>query len=336
MLNKIGVKVKPVKDINAALTETKTSVAIIDATTENLKQLAASPKKLKQFTTAGGWIMLWGLTPDGLADFNKIVGQNHLIRKFGMEEVILPTNHDPLLDGIKSTDICMESGEWSVSPPSQSVCAFRADYAWSYVVDTGNIAPFSKLPGPEFWKKEDPKNDLPDFPRNMLNGLTYNWRFGFVIGENEPLRWTVKLPREESVIGFAITPWVHARTASKVRLHFADGGKPADLTVQKLEKSQSFSFPARKVKSLEIEILSRVENKNPATGILNFQIQVARSADYAKRVKPLLNIGTLVKYPMGSGGVILNQMNIPIKESNLTNAAKKMRILSVLLEALAK
>ena len=43
--------------------------------------------------------MLWGLTPEGLANYNKLVGENHVIRPFGMERVTMPAQRDPLLPG---------------------------------------------------------------------------------------------------------------------------------------------------------------------------------------------------------------------------------------------
>ncbi len=316
-------------------------VAVIDATPRNLKALVAARANVKAFTDAGGWIMLWGVTPDGLAEFNKLVGQNHLIRKFAVEEVDIPIIADPLLAGVGRTNIFMETGEWSTSPPDQAPCAFRVGDAWSYVVDTGDVAPFSTLPKPKFWKKDEPVYDLPDWPRNMVNGLTYNWRFGFAIvieeGVDMPLRWPVKLPREESVVGFSITPWLAPSKITKIRLHFGDGGKPVDMDVKPLETRQSITFPGRKVKSVEVEVLARKKAKGrDVIGVLNFGIHAARPTDYAKRVQPLTNIGVLVRYPMGKGGIILNQLNVPEKEANPKNTVKKQRILKGLLTNLAK
>jgi hypothetical protein len=66
----------------------------------------------------------------------------------------------------------------------------------------------------------------------------------------------------------------------------------------------------------------------------NLKALVKRPKDYGDRVQPLLNIGVLVKYPTGKGGVILNQMNVPAKEASPINAEKKRRILKSLLKNL--
>jgi len=336
-----GVATTPAGTVAATLDSR--CVAVIDATPVNLKALAAAQAKVKAFTDAGGWIMLWGVTPDGLADFNKLVGQNHIMRKFTMEEVDIPIIPDPMLDGVARTDVFMETGQWSTSPPSQSECAFRVDDAWSFVVDTGDIAPFCTLPKPKFWKKDEPVYDLPDWPRNMVNGLTYNWRFGFAIvieeGEEMPVRWPVKLLRKESIVGFSITPWMAPTKISKLRLHFGGDTKPVDLDVKHLETRQTFTFPGRKTETVEVEILETfkaTKGGRDVIGVLNFGIQVARPADYAKRVQPLTNIGVLVRYPMGKGGILLNQLNVPEKEVNPKNTAKKQRILKALLTTLGK
>lgn len=344
LLAATGAAIRPVADIATVLAGEGPRIAIVDATPANLNALAAAPEKLKAFTEARGWLMLWGLTPDGLADFNKIVGVNHLIRPFGMEEVDLPEALragkdavEPLAAGIRGTDVFMESGEWSTSPPHDSACAFRAADAWTYVVDTGDIAPFCTLPGPEFWKKEDPRRDLPDWPRNMVNGLTYQWRFGFAfeVAEGVPTRWPVKFPREEEVVSFSITPWTIMSKITRLRLHFADGGKPVELKVKPVEVKQEFTFPGRRTGGLEIEIAEWDKARGrDVLGVLNFTIEAKRSLEFRAKVKPLLNIGVLVRYPMGEGGVILNQLCVPEKEQNDRNAAKKRRILSALLHNL--
>ena len=75
------------------------------------------------------------------------------------------------------------------------------------------------------------------------------------------------------------------------------------------------------------------------TGVLcvsvrNFWIKAKRSTELYQRVEALLNIGVLVKYPMGQGGVILNQLNIPEHEANARNVEKKRRIAAALLKNL--
>ena len=49
---------------------------------------------------------------------------------------------------------------------------------------------------------------------------------------------------------------------------------------------------------------------------------------------PLLNIGALVKYRMGEGGIVLNDVKVQESESNPVNAQKKQNIVATLLRNL--
>ena len=49
-------------------------IVVADATPAALQALVEHPQVVKAFTDHGGWLMLWGLTPAGLADFNRLVG----------------------------------------------------------------------------------------------------------------------------------------------------------------------------------------------------------------------------------------------------------------------
>ena len=59
-----------------------------------------------------------------------------------------------------------------------------------------------------------------------------------------------------------------------------------------------------------------------------------RSEEWKKNVTPLLNIGALVKYRMGEGGVLLNDVKVQETESNPVNVQKKQTIVGALLRNL--
>ena len=77
-----------------------------------------------------------------------------------------------------------------------------------------------------------------------------------------------------------------------------------------------------------------VEGKEPLVGIDNLWIRVTRPADFSQRVRPMLNIGAMVRYPMGRGGVVLNNLLVLEKESVPVNAQKKQAIVSTILRNL--
>ena len=63
--------------------------------------------------------------------------------------------------------------------------------------------------------------------------------------------------------------------------------------------------------------------KQPIVGVDNIWITVKHDDEYNAKVVPLLNIGGLVKYKMGKGGIILNQLRVQATEANPVNAEKK-------------
>lgn len=84
-----GINVQYVKAANPLDALTKGKIAVVSASPANLKTLAANQAQVRTFTQAGGHLILHGLTPDGLADYNALVGFDHMIRPFRRERVTL-------------------------------------------------------------------------------------------------------------------------------------------------------------------------------------------------------------------------------------------------------
>jgi beta-galactosidase len=69
-------------------------------------------------------------------------------------------------------------------------------------------------------------------------------------------------------------------------------------------------------------------------GIDNFYLKAQRPADFYQKVKPMLNIGGMMQYPRGAGGIAL--VNLLFKETETVplNATKKRTIMSAVLRNL--
>lgn len=87
--------------------------------------------------------------------------------------------------------------------------------------------------------------------------------------------------------------------------------------------------------------VAAVENFRPPVrladvpaGVENIWIRVKRSDEYRRQVVPLLNIGALVKYRQGRGGVLLNNVRVLPSEAVAVNAQKKKTIVATLLRNL--
>ena len=331
LLADAGLKFDPAADVLAAMADGQHAIVVFDATPAHLKALAAAPDQVKAFTSKGGWLMAWGLGPEGAADFSMLVGVEHVLRPFELERVTLPAIRDPILAGLTIRDVTMESTE-TIFPWAGD--KFLSDDEFTYVVDLDDIAPFCEIPGSKAGDPAAGKKARADWPRNAVNGFTSadGWVLIHYLPYGNP-KMQFTLPREETVDAFSIVLNTHYAIAGKVNLYFDDDPKPVALKTRQNAERQDFTLEPRKAKRLTVE-LADFSKVDKVTGIDNLWIHVKRPADWPKRVRPLLNIGALVTYPMGDGGVILNQLRAKAAEALPVNAQKKRTIVATLLRNL--
>jgi hypothetical protein len=319
------------QDVLAAMSEGGHSVVVTAATPLTLKTLASHPQAVAAFTAKGGWLMLWGLTPDGLADFNRLVGVEHLIRPFTVEAVGLPAHLDSLLNGLYPNTLNMFAGTGMLGIP------LRAGDVWSYVLDGDDIAPFTKIPPSDYWRpgvKTGPGSDA--YAPNLVNGIDDSWQLGFTIPTNKPeyLKWTFAFPRPEIITQFSLTPDTTYSKIQRIRLTFpGSAAQPLEFAVQPTIVRQDFEIPNIQATGVTLQIILGAQGAAPVTGIRNVWIKVQRSKDFKGKVQPLLSIGVLNKYPMGSGGILVNEMQMNDGEP-IVIQRKQERILDVLMHNL--
>ncbi|MCY3017914.1 MAG: hypothetical protein NTW87_02630 [Planctomycetota bacterium] len=333
LLAESGLKCDAVDNLLPAISGGKHQIVVFDANPANLKALAGAADAVKAFTDGGGWLRAWNRTPEGLADFNKAVGVEHVIRPFELERVIPAAVRDPLLSGLTGRDVAMESGE-QIFPWSGDKYLVHDEFA--YVVDLDDIAPFCEFPAAKAGDHAAARKAAAGWQRNMVNGFTSAdaWKLIYYMQYANP-RITLKLPRQEEITNFAIVPNTHYAKPTKVNLYFDDDPKPLSLVTKPLNERQEFPIEPHPAGKLTIE-LAEFDAPGVTTGIDNVWIKVKRSDQWPALVKPLLNIGALVKYPMGKGGggLLLCQLNILPRESVPENAQKKKNIATTLLRNL--
>jgi beta-galactosidase len=320
----------------AAVRDAKHQIVIVDASAQNLQALAANLDLVKSFTGRGGWLFLWGLTPEGLPAFNKIVGVEHLLRPFERERVTLPPVRDPLLSGLTMRDVVMSSGETIMFGDK-----FLAGDVFTHVVDYDDIAPFCEFPPPKHFYPTMQEPPHPDnFPRNMVNGFTAadSWMYIFSLyPDRSRVEFDLKLPREETTLQMDFVPNAFYNIINKIELTYdGDEANKVAIKVKPEGTLQSLDLPRRKAKVLHVKFADwekRSKGEN-VIGVDNMWIKVQRSPEFYQKVQPLLNIGALVKYAQGPGGVLLCQLNILKSESVPENSDKKKYIVTTLLRNL--
>ncbi len=337
LLKSLGIQSEERKDPLAAISGTE-GIAVIDATPANLKTLAGALDKVKAFTAKGGWLMLWGVTPEGLADYNRIVGFEHVIRPFQLERVVFSALRDPLTSGLTLRDVVMDSGE---QMNSWAGLCWPDETAFSHILDYDDIAPFAKLPTPEQLGKPAGAS-VPRFdhwPANMVNGFTADdtWRlcYSILLDRGDKTKWTMELPHEEELTNFSIVLNVIYHKVTTINLYFDEDPTPFTIHTRPTHDRQDFSVAGKKARKITIELAEwEKSGTGNVIGVDNLWLGVKRPEAFLKNVKPLLNIGGLMRYSMGKGGVVLNQLNILEKEQKPINAEKKANITKVLLKNL--
>jgi beta-galactosidase len=320
-----------------AIVDGSCRVAVAPATPATLGALEKHRAELDAFTARGGWVVLWDLERDGLPAFNHLVGYEHLLRPPIMEDVSLPADPDPLIAGLDPSDLIMNS---DARGPFGAV--LRDPNAWCGVVDGDDIAPFCALPTSEHWGIPGAGYGHDRDPRNLVNGFTDQWYFGFTINVDKPENRLVPMPfpRTEEVVGFTMAPDPIYGRIVRLRLLFPEPeNPPIDLRLaSEGVEPQEFWFPAVRTAGMTLEIIEVAGTAPQVTGIRNCWIRVRRPPNFAERVRPLLSIGLLDAYPRGRGGLVLDQIRVadaePAKGARHENDLKQREIMRVLLQHL--
>jgi len=321
----IGLQYAPVEDPLTTIAAGAGKLAIVSATPANLKRLAEASAKVSAFTDAGGYLVLHGLTPEGLADYNKLVGFDHMIRPFRRERVLFPPSRHPLASGLSTGDIVMLSGERIFPWTSDE---YVASDIFTFVVDFDEVAPFAKLPS--------------DYHYNIVNGFVsadaWKYIFSFDLNANPVPKYTMEFPKEQELIEMEWIGNAFYHLVTKLELT-PDGNvdRAAKFVTKPNNEPQTFAIaPPLKGKNITLQITDwdKASAGGNVVGIDNLRLKARRSAEFYQRVRPLLNVGAIMDYPRGAGGILLCNLAFKDNESVPVNAVKKRTILATLLRNL--
>ncbi|MGA2034489.1 MAG: glycoside hydrolase family 2 TIM barrel-domain containing protein [Thermoguttaceae bacterium] len=324
-LEAIQLKYATAGDPLAALETSGVKTAIIPASPANLKVLAANLEQVRRFTSGGGQIVFHGLTPQGLADYNKLVGFPHMIRPFRRERVAFPVRRNPLTAGLTLGDVVMRSGERIFGWTSDE---YVANDIFSYIVDFDDVAPFAQFPN--------------DFLENMVNGMVSADAWKYIVNvpapEQPPLDWVLKFPKPQELVEMTWIGNTFYYPVTKVQLFF-DGDTAHAATFPTLPNNDPQTFPIDpplKGKDLTLRLADweKIPGKNAVTGLDNIFLKARRSKEFYQNVRPMLNVGGLLQYVEGQGGIVLCNLRFQEHEAVPENAVKKRTILATILRNL--
>ncbi len=332
LIKNLGVQQQAVADPLAAIATD--GIAVVEATPSNLKSLAGKADVVRTWCAKGNWLMLWGLTPEGLSDYNTLVRANHVLRQFSTGRVLLAVPSDALTAGLTLRDVVMDTGQNMY--PWMALKRPDSD-AFGWIVDHTDIAPFCAFPSPTaMGKSSDTDPGADHWPRNMVNGFTSadNWSFCYtiVMDRGHKLKWTMILPHEEEITALKIQPSRIYHPITRVNLYFDEDLTPVACDLRIDPVPQDIVISPRKAKKVTMEVATWAERGEQNIVVIdNLWLTVKRPEAYLKRVKPLLNIGGLMRYDEGKGGIVLNQLKLAEREVNPVNAEKKRTIAKTIL-----
>jgi hypothetical protein len=302
-------------------------VLLVQATRDHLKALLTAKARVEAYTAAGGWLLLWGLEPEGLANFNALLGTQHVMREFRAERVRLA--RDPLLVGADNSDVSLLSKE--LLAPWATLHRV-SEQTFTYCVDAGDdIAPFCVGP-------LNPKYEFGDGGGALatVNGLTNAdfWKYilqGWPPKPGEPFV-TYRLPSPTALE--RITVWNNANyDAIKDLDVLVDGIKVAGLVLPKGYGSAEATLGGVTAKQTVTLVPRSTYGKGGLIG-LDLVLLTRRVPAWARdRVIPLTDTGGLVRYPRGKGGLVLSQLKLLESEST-ADRGRKQRVLAALLHNL--
>ncbi len=320
-LDAIGLRSARATDPIEAIGRPDVQLAVISASPAHLRAMAAAPDRVDAFTRRGGYIVFHGLTPEGLADYNKVVGFDHLIRPFRRERVAFPAVRNPLTAGLTVGDVVLLSGE-RIFPWTND--EYVASDMFAFVVDHDDVAPFASSPffayglitngfvGADGWPL------IIDFP---------------VPPGGKPAEIVVDLPRPETIVEYTHIPSTNYWTTTRVDLTF-NGTDRLELPIKPTGDPQTFAIdPPRSAKQVKIQVAGwdPVAGRAANVGIDDIRLNARRSPGFLASVRPMLNVGGLVQYARGDGGIILCNLLLKDDEALPANAVKKRTILRTVL-----
>ena len=322
-LDASGLKYSKSADPLAAISG-REKVAVVSATPAHLKILAGHLDAVQKFTAAGGYLVLNGLTPEGLADYNKLVGYDHIIRPFHRERLLFPPVRDSLTAGLTAGDVVMYSSQRIFDWQEGN---YTDDGEFNYVVDLDEVAPFATSTFGNYDK--------------IVNGFTSADGWPLIINfpaTSQPYNIPIKLARPETLTEVTWVGNTLYKAVTKIALLF-DGKDAQTFDVQGNQPMTFALNPPRAASEVTLQLLdwegAKPQPDSSVTiGIDKIYLKAQRPAGFADKVKGMLNIGAMVDYPQGKGGIVLCNLAYKDSESVPGNALKKQKVLAQILHNL--
>ncbi len=288
--------VQPSSSMDLTVLYSDADVILIQGNRRFLGMLLETRNDLRDFTNHGGWIYLMALDQYGTKELSKLIGEPLIWRPVDMERLVVINRDDPLMRGIGSADL-----HWyqRLTKEEYTECKWmHGDYPIEPNVFTGaliydNICALAHNSG-------------------VANGMLSSdfWPYIYYGGEQCKLNW-----RQPIVINkVTVREDRHYKRMQEITLTLdQDPSTAQKVNVPDEPEVLEFSFPPRKTTQLTLEATKYIDLRGH--GPFNWEeVEIIRplSDSFKRKVIPLSRPAGLVKFPMGNGGILLN--NLAVRE----------------------
>ena len=308
MLDSVSLDYSAAAELEECLDEAN-DVAVVRGTPSTVEWLAAHRGNVHSFCEGGGWLMLANVEPDALESFNRLVGVRHRMRSFGREKVSIRALTNELLMGLTDRDFDQRGAQ--ILAPWMNLAAV-SDRVFTTVVDGRDVASFGDLDGVD---------------TRLADGLTrdeifhYIRFFRFDDDTGEPLKFEGEEVRADFTYGRPETFTGMDISISKgpyswlkdVLIVFDDNREDGiRVTMEERRGPQHVDFsPVRRASKVSIIALSRRsgESSKPTVAIDEVSLYRQLPGSFEQNAVLLTKPAGLAKYPVGDGGILLNQVD---------------------------
>jgi len=318
-IKRAGIKIKEVNKQENLFSEN--SITIINGTRKNLRYLLDNKEQVEKYCKNGNWIVIFNINNSSINGFNKLVGFNHRIRKFGREKVLIENLSEPLFLGLTDRDFSMYSDK--VLAPWIKL-NWISDKVFTQVVDGLEIASFGGNRGKI---------------KKVTNGLTNEdfWRYiQYFNADGDSIEFNFK--RLEIINKIRIKPTSAPYYKLKdIEIIFDDN--PDDKIIYTCSEKDGFQEinlkHPKKCSKIKINLLNHWPGKSRANLVGIDIIEIYRKVEKIEKgeIKLLTKPAGIVKYKKGKGGILLIQIDY-LSQDNRKNISKKVNIISTILRNL--
>lgn len=289
--------VNPESGVGSMLLYEDTDVLVAGGTERNLQTLLAGKRELETFARNGGWVFIMRVDPSAVSTLSRLVGEELELRPIGQERIRSMGAADALMAGIGNHDFYQEQNLTKKEAEERRYLHGDlplVDDVFENAIYYDDICRMA--------------NSL-----SVANHLTNedHWQLINYGGESIGLNWRKPIEIAKVVVHESRT--YHHIT--KMGLSFDDAEEPfmvMDVPENEGDEPVVFEFAPQTVSKLT---LTAVEHKLPASGKTSgpfgwdtVEIYRVVSDSFREKVVPLTQPAGIVKFPIGKGGIVLNQM----------------------------